>query len=103
MLANVMLSSENIHRSATALLCCNESHSGCCHSDLQVDGTHTSLAQILQPHTVQPQVYMYYVWCKGSSMLKHILYEDGLSYYMPSFSLLWDTCGGCDEINLKEW
>ena len=30
-----------------------------------MDGNHKSLAQVLQPYAVQPQVYLYYVWCKG--------------------------------------
>ena len=55
------------------------------HWDRQLDGNHKRLAQILQPYTVQPQVDLYYVWCKGSSMLRHILYEDELSYYMLSY------------------
>ena len=29
-------------------------------------------------YAVQPQVYLYYVWCRGSCMLRHILDEDEL-------------------------
>ena len=35
-------------------------------------------------------------------MLKHILDEDELSYYMPSLLLLENTCGGYDDINLTD-
>ena len=46
-----------------------------------MDDNHKSLAQILQPYIVQHLVYLYYVWCMGSSIRKHILDEDELSYY----------------------
>ena len=32
-------------------------------------------------------------------MLKHIHDEDELSYYMLSFLLILNTCGGYDDIN----
>ena len=42
-------------------------------------------------NAVQPQVYLYYVWCKGSSMLKRILNEDELLYaeFFTSLEHMW--------------
>ena len=58
--------------------------SGFYHWDQQLDGNHKSLAQIVQPYSVQLQVYLYYVWYKGYGMLKNIQDKDKLSYYMLS-------------------